>query len=377
MNRSLSRAIVPIALLLPALWLPGCGGKDESVITVGVAGPMTGDQSKMGQDFRNGVELAVEEWNGRGGVLGKKIRIDVNDDQHDPKQAVAVANKMVNKGVVGVIGHFNSSCSIPASDIYAKAGVPMITPASTNPKLTEKGHPTVFRVCGRDDQQGKVAADFVANVLKSKRVAVLHDKTEYGQGLADEFRKSLGTRAEVTAYEAVIQGDKDFKAVLTKVKRADPDLLYFGGVYPEAGLLVRQARELGIAAPLFSGDGTIDTKFIEIAGPAAEGTYLTFSPDPEKVPTAKSFLDAYRRKYGPHGPYSIYAYDAANILLSAIRDAGTTDGRAVSKKIRDSSFRGALGEIAFDPKGDVRTAPYVVWITRGGKFEEIASKPAP
>src|SRR4030042_3816967 len=192
--------------------------KKEDTIKIGISCPITGDQAKMGMDFKNGVSLAVEEWNSKGGVLGKRVRMIVSDDQHDPKQAVSIANKMVNEGVVGVIGHFNSSCSIPASDVYNRAGIPMITPGSTNPQLTEKGYRGVSRVCGRDDQQGRVAAEFVINYLKLNNAAILHDKTTYGQGLANEFKKSLGDKVKVVYYGAIVQGDRDFKMVLTAVK---------------------------------------------------------------------------------------------------------------------------------------------------------------
>src|SRR3989337_2785269 len=301
----------------------GCA-KKEDTIKIGVAGPMTGDQAKMGNDLKNGVELAVSEWNEKGGVLGKKIELFVEDDQHDPKLAVAVANKLSNSAVAGVIGHWNSSASIPASEVYRNMGSsPMIAPASTNPQLTDRGFENVFRVCGRDDQQGKIAAEFVANKLKIKKVAIVHDKTTYGQGLA-----------EVVYYGVVIQGDKDFRAVLTSIKNKKPELIYFGGIYPEAGLLVKQAKELGIKAPFMSGDGTIDKEFIKIAGrDSADGTYLTFSPDPSNIPTAKAFLDKYHAKYGEHGPYSIYAYDAANILLTGMSKAGAIDGKKVSDAI--------------------------------------------
>jgi branched-chain amino acid transport system substrate-binding protein len=356
-------------ILIGGLLITACQKKEE-VIKIGVAGPMTGDQAKMGTDFRNGVTLAVEEWNSRGGVLGKKITMIVADDQHDPKQAVSVANKLVNEGVAGIIGHFNSSCSIPASDVYNRAGIPMITPASTNPQLTEKGYRGVFRVCGRDDQQGIIAARFVTEELKSKKVAIIHDKTTYGQGLADEFRKNLAGKADVVYYGGIVQGDKDFKTVLTSIREKMPDVIYFGGVYPEAGLLVKQARELGIKIPFMSGDGTIDPKFIEIAGDAAEGTYLTFSPDPKKIPTAKAFIEGYEKRFGDLGPYSIYAYDATNILLTAIKEAGTTEGKMVIEKLHSLEFSGALGKIRFDDRGDVTVAPYVVWVTKGGKFVE-------
>jgi branched-chain amino acid transport system substrate-binding protein len=365
------RQIAVILMVAVALFAAfGCKKKTDT-IQIGVVGPMTGDQSKMGMDFRNGVALAVDEWNARGGVLGKRIQMVIGDDQHDPKQAVSVANKLVNDGVVGVIGHFNSSCSIPASDIYHRAGIPMVSPGSTNPQFTEKGYDNVYRVCGRDNQQGRVGAQFVTDRLKLKRVAVIHDKTTYGQGLADEFKKALGASVEVVYYGGIMQGDKDFKSVLTSIREKDPELIFFGGIYPEAGLLVRQARELGIKAPFMSGDGTIDPKFIEIAGAgAAEGTYLTFSPDPNNIPSAKDFIKNYATKFGEIGPYSIYAYDAANILLSAIREANSTEGKAIIDKLHTSEFSGATGKIRFDAKGDVTAAPYVVWITKNGKFEE-------
>lgn len=357
--------------VLLAFVFSGCEKKDTDVIKIGIAGPMTGAQAKMGADFRNAVNLAVEEWNAKGGVLGKKIEILIGDDQADPKQAVAVANKHVNGGAVGIIGHFNSSCSIPASDIYNRAGIPMITPASTNPQLTERGYRGVFRVCGRDDQQGKVAAQFVVSKLKARRIAILHDKTTYGQGLADEFKKFLGENAKVIYYGGIVQGDRDFKTVLTAIKKEEPDLIYFGGIYPEAGLLVKQAREIGLRTPFMSGDGVIDPKFIEIASAKeAEGTYLTFSPDPKNIPTAKAFLEKYEKMFGEIGPYSIYAYDAINIMLTAIKNAGTINGKTIIERLHSDEFSGALGKIKFDSKGDVLVAPYVVWITKGGKFVE-------
>lgn len=349
----------------------GCSSKSADEIVIGIAGPMTGDQSKMGMDFKNGVQLAVDEWNAKGGVLGKKLALMVEDDQHDPKQAVSIANKLVNEGVAGVIGHFNSSCSIPASNIYADGGVPMITPATTNPEYTERGLWNVFRVCGRDDQQGRVAAAFVSDRLGAKRVAVIHDKTTYGQGLADEFRKNLAPSNEVVYYGSIIQGDKDFKSVLTSVKSYSPDVLYFGGIYPEGGLLVKQAGELGLSAAFVGGDGIIDQKFVEIAGDAADGAYITFSPDPANMPTAREFLDKYHDRFGPHGPYSVYAYDAANILIESIRESGSTGGRTLADTIRKGSFDGALGMVSFDGKGDNKIAHYVIWQVEGGQFVQV------
>ncbi len=342
---------------------------------IGVAGPMTGDQSKLGGDLVRGVQLAVDEWNARGGIENRKIRLEVGDDVHDPKQAVSIANKMVNLGIVGMIGHFNSSASIPASSVYHDAGVPMITPASTNPKLTEQGYWNVFRVVGRDDQQGKVAADFAIKKLNAKRIAILHDKTTYGQGLAEEFQKSLkvdpAAGVEVLSFDGLIQGDKDFRGILTALKGKSPDLYFFGGIFPEGGQLVKQAKELGLSAPMMSGDGVIDPKFIEIAGAAAEGTYLTFTADPEKMPHAAEFLKKYKAKYGNElAPYAIYSYDAANILLRALSEAKSTEGLKVAESIRTMKYDGAGGHVEFDDKGDVKKSPYIVWITKDGKFEE-------
>jgi branched-chain amino acid transport system substrate-binding protein len=368
-------AYFSLIAILAWVGLSGCDGRPADMIRIAVVGPMTGDQSKQGTDLKNGVELAVAEWNAKGGLLGKKVELLVGDDQHDPKQAVSIANKFANSGVVGVVGHWNSSASIPASEVYHRANIPMITPASTNPQVTDRGYANVFRVCGRDDQQGRVAAEFVVTQLKVKRVAVLHDKTTYGQGLADEFKKSLaaigGDRVEVVYYSGITQGDKDFRGVLTTVASKKPDVYFFGGIYPEGGLLVKQAKEVGLKAPMVSGDGVIDPVFVQIAGAAADGTYLTFSPDTTKLPAAQEVLKNYRARYGEPGPYSFYAYDAAQILLRALQSAGTTDGFGVSQALHTMSYDGITGRIQFDSKGDLLTTQYVVWITKNGTFEEF------
>jgi branched-chain amino acid transport system substrate-binding protein len=356
----------------------GCHKKAPEIV-IGTAGPMTGDQSKLGNDVVNGVRLAIDEWNEKGGIGGIKIRLEVGDDQHDPKQAVSVANKMVNLGIVGMVGHFNSSASIPASSVYQSAGIPMITPASTNPRLTSQGYKTVFRVCGRDDQQGKVAALFAAQSFHAKKIAILHDKTTYGQGFAEEFQKSvLAFKAEgqeIVSFDGITQGYKDFRGILTSLKGKSPDLIFFGGIFPEGGLLAKQAKEMGLTAPMMSGDGVFDPKFVEIAGDAAEGTLLTFTPDPEKIPEAKGFLQKYKTRHGSGlAPYAIYAYDATNILLTAISQVGghgMRDGKKVAEAIRALKYDGALGHIEFDANGDVKVVPYIVWITKGGKFEEF------
>lgn len=369
MKKVLGTLALCMLLLLVAAY--GCVRQDENVVRIGAAGPMTGDQSKMGMDLRNSVELAVREWNERGGVLGKKIVLLSGDDQADPKQAVSVANKFINQKAVAIVGHWNSSCSIPASKFYHDAGLVMITPATTNPRLTQQGFKNIFRVCGTDDQQGKIAAEFVLATLKPKRVAVIHDKTAYGQGLADYFKKTLGDKVQIVFYDGIIQRDPDYKAVLTAMKDKKPDVYFFGGIYPEAGRLVRQAKEIGLAAPMVTGDGVFDPTFLNIAGKAAEGTYVTFGKDPAGLPTAQAFLDTYKARYGEPGPYSIYAYDSANIILTAIQKTGSTNGATVTEYISQTVFKGAFGDISFDQNGDVSKAPYVVWQVKGGAFRQV------
>ncbi len=356
--------------LLAIVLLAACTQQDDKVIRIGAAGPMTGDQSKMGIDLRNAAELAVTEWNAKGGVLGKKIVMLSGDDQADPKQAVSIANKFINQKASALVGHWNSSCSIPASKYYNDAGIIMISPATTNPQLTQQGFKKVFRVCGTDDQQGRVAAEFVLRTLHSKRVAIIHDKTAYGQGLADYFKKALGDKVQVVYYGGIVQRDPDYKAVLTTIKEAKPELYFFGGIYPEAGRLVRQAKEIGLTAPMLTGDGVFDPTFINIAGKAAEGTYVTFGKEPAGLASAKAFMEHYKATYGDPGPYSIYSYDAANIILTAIQQTGSTDGDKLADYISKNTFRGAFGDISFDKNGDVTKAPYVIWQVKDGKFVE-------
>jgi branched-chain amino acid transport system substrate-binding protein len=339
-------------------------------VKIGVAGPMTGSDAKQGQDILNGVKLAVQEWNDRGGLLGKRIEVLWEDDRSDPKEAVAVANKLVNLGAVAVVGHYGSSCSIPASAVYYEAGVVQITPSSTNPDLTlREKRSTIFRACGRDDQQGAMAAQFVREVLKRKRVAVIDDKTTYGQGLAREFEKNLGFAP--AAYEHIARGDKDFSAVLTKIKPLNPEVLYFGGYYSEAGLLVTQMRRLGLRAVFISGDATIEQEFLKIAGRDAEGSYLSYGPDFDQLESARKFLADYRAAYGDVGPYSLYAYDAANVMLKSIEIAGTAEGRKMAEAIHSNVFNGARGSLEFDENGDLKNSPYVMWLVKNGKFEVV------
>ncbi|MFH1226437.1 MAG: branched-chain amino acid ABC transporter substrate-binding protein [Planctomycetota bacterium] len=378
-----------------AVVLLGCGSKSDTV-KIGVAGPLTGEQSKMGTDVLHGVQLAVDEWNAKGGLWGKtiggmpnkKIEIVQRDDEAKEQQAKTVAEELINAGVVGIIGHFNSGCTIPASETYYRNGVPIITPSSTNPKVTERkdaktgeSYWNVFRVCGRDDVQGERAARYVIEKLKAQRVVVIHDKTAYGQGLANYFKatiEKLGKPENIVYYGGFDAKERNFRPYLSAVQEKNPDVVYFGGIYNQAGLLVLQMRDLGINVPFLSGDGVIDPEFLKTAGKSAEGSCLTFAEllpfaagIYEKFPAAKKFNEEYQSKFGQAGPYSVYAYDAANILISSIQKANSTDGKKIADVIHKDEHDCCIGKIRFDQKGDIIGSFYVIWEVKNGDFSFV------
>jgi branched-chain amino acid transport system substrate-binding protein len=317
------------------------------------------------------VKLAAEEWKAKGGLLGKKIVIVEGDDQSDPKQAVTVAKRFETEKVAGVIGHHNSGCSIPASEIYYKAGIPEISQCSTNPALTERGYMNVSRVCGRDDQIARIAADYALNSMKAKKVVVLHDKTTYGQGFADEALKVIGTKAKVLLFEGINKGEKDYGAIAAKIHALAPDAVIFGGFFPEASLIIKQYKELGGTAPLLGGDGILDDQLCKIAGPAAEGTMAVFGLDASRLPDARTFATDYEKKFGKAGIFSFYAYDAANVLLTAIKNAGSVESDKVVNAIRAIEHKGVTGHIKFDAKGDPAKPPLALWKVSGGSFKQV------
>ena len=342
-------------------------------IMVATAGPMTGQYASFGEQMKNGAELAVEEINAAGGVNGKMLKLSVGDDACDPKQAVAVANKFVGDGVVFVAGHFCSGSSIPASAVYAEEGIVQISPASTNPKLTdERAGPGVYRVCGRDDQQGAVAGAYIADKFAGKKVAIIHDKTAYGKGLADETKKALNAAGmEEAMYEAYTAGEKDYTALVSKLKAEGIDVLYVGGYHTEAGLIVRQMREQGMDTQLISGDALVTDEYWGITGEAGEGTLMTFAPDPTKFAAAKEVVDKFKAKgINPEG-YTLYTYAAMKIWADAANAAGSTDLEAVTAKLNGTKYETVLGPIAFDGKGDVTEASYVWYIWKDGKYAEM------
>ena len=354
--------LVAVAALFAAMsstW----AGSAQAQMKIGIAGPMTGSAAAFGQQFKMGAEQAAQDLNAAGGIGGQKIELVYGDDAADPKQGVSIANKLAGDGVKFVIGHFNSGVSMPASDVYNENGMLQITPASTNPAITERGLPMIFRVCGRDDQQGQVAGQYILANMKGKKIAIVHDKTTYGKGLADEMKKTInaGGMKEVL-YEGINTGDKDYSAVVSKIKHAGAELLYWGGLHTEGGLIVRQMRDQGISAPLMGGDGIASDEFAAIAGPGAEGTLMTFGPDPEKRPEAQAVLAKFAAKKFKPEAYTLYSYAALQILAQAAADAKSSDPAKIATAMHSGkAYKTVIGDIGYDKKGDITRLDYVMY----------------
>src|SRR5215468_3862574 len=333
-------------------------------VKFGVGGPITGPNAATGAQMKNGVEQAVADINAAGGILGNKLTVEFGDDVSDPKQGVSVANNFSADGVKFVIGHYNSGVSIPASEVYQENGILEITPASTNPNVTERGMWNIFRTCGRDDQQGKVAGGYILAHFNGKKIAFIHDKTTYGKGLADETLKTIqaGGMKEVL-YEGINTGDKDYSALISKIKQAAPDLVYFGGLYTEGGLIVRQMRDQGIKAPLMGGDGITSDEFASVGGPGVEGTLMTYGPDPRNRPEAKAIIEKFRAKKFEPESYTLYSYAMVEIIKQAAEAAKSLDPKKVAAQMKSGQkFKTVIGEISYDKKGDVTRLDYVVYV---------------
>jgi branched-chain amino acid transport system substrate-binding protein len=342
-------------------------------ITIGLAGPMTGGQATFGRQMKNGAEQAVADINAAGGVLGHKLRLELGDDACDPKQARSVAEKLGGMRVPVAIGHYCSSSSIPASDAYLDGGVLQITPASTNPLFTDRGMWNTFRTCGRDDQQGGFAAGYLARNFKGKNIAIINDKTTYGKGLADQVKKALnaaGVKEKLN--ESFNQGDKDFTALVSKLKLNAIDIVYDGGYHQEAGLIVRQMRDQGLKTILMSGDALADHEFSSITGPAGEGVLFTFGPDPRKRPTAAAIVKEFKDKgIDPEG-YVLYTYAAIQVWVEAAKKAGTTDPQKVAAAMHGGPWETVLGPLSFDKKGDITSVGWAVYRwDKEGNYEEL------
>ena len=348
-------------------------GAANAQIKLGVAGPITGPNAAFGAQLKNGVEQAVEDINAAGGIMGQKITVSIGDDVSDPKQGVSVANKFVGDGIKMVIGHFNSGVTMPASEVYAENGIIFNTPSATNPKITERGLWNAFRTCGRDDQQGAVAAAYIVKNLKDKKVAVVHDKTTYGQGLADETKKAMNAAGvKEVLYEGVNAGEKDFSALVSKLKAAGTDVLYWGGLHTEGGLIVRQMRDQGLKTVLMSGDGITTDEFATIGGPGVEGTLMTFPPDPQKRPEAASVMKKFEaRKFKPEA-YTLYSYAGVEIFKQAAEGAKSLDPKKMAEYMKTGvTFKTVIGDISYDKKGDITRPDYTMYTWKKGADGKI------
>jgi branched-chain amino acid transport system substrate-binding protein len=339
-------------------------GVAQADIKVGVAGPLTGPNAAFGAQLQKGAEQAAEDINAAGGINGEKIVLSFGDDVSDPKQGVSVANKFVGDGVKLVVGHFNSGVTIPASEVYQENGIIVITPSATNPKFTERGMWNTFRTCGRDDQQGAVAGKYIKDHFADKKVAFIHDKTTYGQGLADETKKAANALGiKEVMYEGINAGEKDFSALVSKIKAAGVDVIYWGGLHTEGGLIVRQSRDQGVKAVFMSGDGITSDEFATIGGPGVEGTLMTFPPEPRNHPEAKEVIAKFEaKKFNPEA-YTLYSYAALQILAQAANNIKSNDPKKIADEMHSGkAFKTVIGEISYDKKGDITRPDYTMYV---------------
>jgi len=339
-------------------------GAANAQVKFGVQGPITGPNAAFGAQLKNGAEQAVADINAAGGIMGQKLSVQFGDDVSDPKQGVSVANKFAADGVKFVVGAFNSGVTMPSSEVYQENGILEITPASTNPQVTERKMWNIFRTCGRDDQQGAVAGAYILKHFKGKKVAVVHDKTTYGKGLADETIKAMGKGGmKPVLYEGINVGEKDYSALVSKIKQSGADLVYWGGLHTEGGLIVRQMRDQGVKAPLMGGDGITTDEFAQVGGPGVEGTLMTYGPDARNNPAAKDIVAKFRAaKFEPEA-YTLYSYAAVQIMAQAATAAKSVDPKKVAEKMHSGmKFKTALGDISYDKKGDRTNLDYVMYI---------------
>lgn len=349
----------------------------QADVKIGVAGPMTGANAAFGEQYMKGAQAAADAINKTGGINGEQIILVAGDDACEPKQAVAVANRLVDQEkVIGVVGHFCSSSTIPASEVYGDAGVIAITPGSTNPTVTERGLTAMFRMCGRDDQQGIVAGDYIVDVLKGKKVAVINDKDTYGKGLADATTKQLMARGvKPVLEEGLTRGEKDFSALVTKIRSVGADVVYFGGLHPEAGPLVRQLREAGLKDVKFmSDDGIVTDEMVTTAGGAqyVDGVYMTFGADPRMLPDSKAVVDEFRKNGTEPEGYTLYAYASLQALAAGFNGAKSDKGEDAAKWLKAHSVKTVMGEKTWDAKGDLKVSDYVVYQwDKDGKYHQL------
>ena len=355
-------------------------GTASAEVKMGVAGPITGPNAAFGAQLKNGGQMAVDDANKAGGMNGQKITVEFGDDVSDPKQGVSVANKFVADGVKFVDGHFNSGVTMPASEVYQENGILMVTPSATNPQITERGMWNVFRTCGRDDQQGAVAGAYIVKHFKGKKIAVVHDKTTYGKGVADETVKAMAKGGmKPVLYEGINIGEKDFSALVSKIKESGAALVYWGGLHTEGGLIVRQMRDQGLKTQMMGADGITTDEFASIGGPGVVGTLMTFPPDPRNNPAAKEVVARFRAQHFEPEAYTLYSYAAVQVMTQAANAAKSLDPKTVAAKMHSGmKFKTVIGPISYDKKGDITRLDYVMYIWKkdaSGKITYVELPP--
>ena len=342
-------------------------------IKIGLAGPVTGAVAQYGDMQFTGAQMAIEQINKKGGVNGQQLEGVVYDDACDPKQAVAVANKIVNDDVRFVVGHLCSSSTQPASDIYEDEGILMITAASTSPDITSRGYELIFRTIGLDSLQGPTAGNFIADNIKPQNVAVIHDKQQYGEGIATAVKQTLEEKGvKVSVFEGINAGDKDFSSMISKLKQAGVDFVYYGGYHPELGLLLRQSKEKGLNVRYMGPEGVGNSEISAIAGEASEGMLVTLPQSFDQDPRNQELVEAFKaKKQDPSGPFVFPAYAAVQVIAEGIEKAGSTDTDKVAEALRSNTFDTPTGNLSFDEKGDLKDFNFVVyeWHKDGTKTE--------
>jgi branched-chain amino acid transport system substrate-binding protein len=350
------------------VWMMNAAAASAEIL-IGMAGALTGPNAYQGEQQQQGVEMAVADLNAAGGILGQQLRLISVDDACDSGQAIAAAQRLVAAKVSFVVGHQCSGASIPAAPIYTRAGIIQMTPASTNPRLTEEGRANVFRICGRDDQQGAIAGDFLVARWKGAKIAIVNDNSVYGKGLAEETRQQLHKRGITeTLYEDLVPGQSDYTPLVARLRAAGIEVAYFGGYYREAALLIRGARESGYQLQLVSGDGIASEAFVQVTGEAGKGTLFTSFRDPRRSPVAASVVDRFRQQgFEPEG-YTLYSYGAIQAWAQAAVKAGSTESKAVIDALRSNEFDTILGRISFDAKGDVKQPGFEWFVWRSDRY---------
>ncbi len=383
-----------LTVLAAAVLLVACGKKEEmapvaaaptpaavSIVKIGHVGPTSGAIAHLGKDNENGARMAIEELNAAGVVIdGKKVTLELlaEDDAADPKQGTAVAQKLVDSKVAGVVGHLNSGTTIPASKIYNDAGIPQVSPSATNPAYTRQGFKGAFRMVADDSQLGGTLGKYAVGTLKGKTIAVIDDRTAYGQGVAEEFTKSVeAAGGKVVAKEFTTDKATDFNSILTTIKGKKPDVIFFGGMDAVAGPMLKQMKSLGIKAKFMGGDGICSTGLVGLGGDALGDDHVFCAEAGGVEGEAKAGMDEFKAKYKAKynidvQVYAPYVYDAVKVMVAAMVKAGSSDPVKYLPALAATDYKGVTGPIVFDEKGDIKNGALTLKTVRGGKLETLA-----